>query len=213
MAINRGVLGTQTGSMGGITASNWKGRNVYKQKVPARNSSNSPAQALQRQGFALLAVAAGKLGSAIRIGYKVAAATVTEQNAFTTRNAPKLINIGDSYVLDYSQLEVSTGVVAPMVGGDIAYTTGTGATVLTWDNNSNGADALPSDTLCVMLKSGTEADGPVQFYKTNILRSAGTSGALQFVAGENAGSVFAYAFFKRATSTATSPSVVVGNFQ
>lgn len=207
MAINRGVLGSQTGSMGGITASNWKGRNVYKQKVPATNSSNTPAQAAQRRKFAALAALSGLIGPAIRLGFNSSAASITEQNAFVKANFGAVTDDGTMSTIDYSMLKVSAGIVAPVVGLDFTYTSASGNVQFDWTDNSNGGDALPTD-LAYLLVINT-ATGQVYTDYSGSMRSDAGGGTANIPAGLLPANLRGYVFFKRATNTSTSPSVGV----
>lgn len=205
MAINRGVLGSQTGSMGGITASNWKGRNVYKQKVPSTNSSNSPAQAAQRRKFAALAVLAGQIGPAIRLGYNGAASRVTEQNAFFSANYDTVSDNGTIATINFGLIRTGTGVVGAIEGFEVRVTTASGQIGTNWDNNSNGADALPTDIATVVLQRISTGQF---FVQANVDTRAAQGGAsvAAFGPGVAPADVRGWAFFKRATSTATGPS-------
>lgn len=205
MAINRGVLGTQTGSMGGITASNWKGRNVYKQKVPARNGSNSPAQQLQRRKFAALAVLAGLFGPAIRRGFKVAASDVTEQNVFQKLNFDAVSDNGTTATVDYEMLRLSTGTVGAPAGFDVVVTPITGSINVSWADNSNGADALSSDMAQVVYIQKSTGQTYFNMY-TDTRADGGGAGVIPFGPNISAADIQAYMFFKRATSVSTSPS-------
>ena len=151
MAINRGVLGSQTGSMGGITASNWKGKNVYKQKVPANNSSNSPAQQAQRLRFGLLARLAGLAGAAIRVGFKREAVSVTEQNVFTSKNLGLVSFDGEAATLSLDGLQFSSGTVAivPIDGVNIN-SAGTTVTV-NWNPSANGVEGRSTDKIYIVV--------------------------------------------------------------
>lgn len=206
MAINRGVLGSQTGSMGGITASNWKGRNVYKQKVPATNSSNTPAQQVQRRKFAVLARLSGMYGSAIRIGYKSAAAKVTEQNAFVANNYASVYDDGTKSQVDITAIKMAQGTLLPpenlaAVGNDA-----TRELTFTYRDNSNGYDALPTDRLVVCLFDNDMLNSAV-LQPALGTRSAGTVKVVVPV-GFEPSITQSRAFFMRPGTSSTSPDVL-----
>ena len=205
-AVNRGVLGTQTGSMGGITASNWKGRNVYKQKVPARNSSQTPAQLAQRRKFAALSRLSRLLGPAIRIGYRVAASTVTEQNVFFSANRDAVQDNGIATTVSYNSLEVSQGTVAPVRNLSVVYTAANGGLVWSWVSDPNGVDALLTDQLHIVILNKTTGYTEM-LAVTDTRAETGHSVAIQ--TNMNPADLVAIAFFKRASNTSTSPSVNV----
>ena len=191
--------------MGGITASNWKGRNVYKQKVPATNSSNSPAQAAQRSRFAVLATLARVLGPAIRVGFRDQAAKMTEQNVFTKRNSSVITTGLPPTEIQMQQLQVSAGVVAGVAGLAVAVLAGVAK--FTWEDNSNGVDALPGDAFYVVIVSPNGVFHTAGFSAGAAAREEGqVSVALDAADVEQGGSFYAYAFFKRANSTAASPT-------
>lgn len=203
MAINRGVLGTQTGSMGNITASTWKGRNVFKQKVPANNLSNTPAQSTQRRKFAALAKLAGILGAVVRVGYRALATSVTEFNLFQSNNKLAVTDNGAAAVVDYSMIKVSGGTVEALLDLDATYTQATGAMVVGWNPSANGGTSLAGDKIYVAAYD--EASGLLRTAQGTVARSAGTV-TLNFAAGTVLASAQVYAFAKRAGSTAASPS-------
>lgn len=196
--------------MGGITASNWKGRNVYKQKVPARNLSKTPAQSAQRRKFALLARLAGQLGPAIRLGFASAATSITAQNAFAKANHLHVTDDGTAAHLAYPQLSVSTGTIKE-VSGFVAHYDAVGFSVkFNYTNNSNGTDALPGDTMHGVVIDKVTGDTWSQELDTRA--DAPGTAAITVGSSHAVGNLVAYAFYKRANSQQSSPtaySVVV----
>ena len=75
MSILVSVLGTFTQSMGNLTLSKWKNKNVAKQKPGQRTSPPSPAQVIQQSKFAALSALARQLKAAIKLGLKSMAQT------------------------------------------------------------------------------------------------------------------------------------------
>ena len=208
MALLRSVLGTITQSIGGVTATTWKGKNVLKQKVAATNTSNTPAQQVQRRKFAALATLGGKMGPAIRVGYRLAAATVTEQNAFYTANKEVVSDNGTLATVNYAEIQVSTGIVAPVTGLTVYWDTVNGTAQTEWDDNSNGSDALPTDEGRMVLIDTVKGDVYVGVFSDP--RNNGELGeAWPAKKGVPAANIRAYVYFKRAAGSATSPSVTV----
>lgn len=204
-AVNRGVLGSQTGSMGGITASNWKGRNVYKQKVPSTNTSNSAAQAAQRRKFAALAKLAGLLGPAIRIGFNSSATKITEQNAFVKANFPAVTDNGTIATIDPTKLIFGQGIVGSAPITALVLSASQGNVEFTWPDNSNGTDSLPTDKAYLIVYD--KLRGKAYVNGTDFTRS--TAGGIlddPTLTGAQAANIEGYLFFKRATNTSTSPS-------
>lgn len=205
MAINRGVLGSQTGSMGGITASNWKGKNVYKQKVPATNNSNSPAQLVQRSKFAALATLARLLGPALRIGYKSEAVNMTEQNVFTSKNFDAVSYADGVATVNLNALQISSGTVAPIQVTGVEIDGDTKMITVNWSPAADGVAALPTDKVYVIMAN---EDGRSQGMSLGVApRSAGTVTfkATRFEIGDIEPNGI-YVFAKRANSTACSPT-------
>lgn len=204
MSLLRSVLGTITQSMGGITATTWKGKNVLKQKVAANNTSNTPAQATQRRKFGKLAKLGGGLGPVVRIGLRVAAADVTEQNIFYTLNKDSVTDNGTVASINYSLVKVSTGNVGGVSGLTAAYDAVTGSLVIQVLDNSNGADALPTDLVSYAVidtVTGIVYTSPNHTTREDLLGYAPI-----MPAGRVPASFQVYAFFKRAANTSTSPS-------
>ncbi len=207
MAIRRGVIGTITQSMDGITFSNWKGLNVMKRQVPANNTSNSPAQQEQRRKFAALAVLAGSLGPQLRIGFRMEATDKTEQNVFSSKNKMAVSYNGSDAVVDYAALVISSGAVGGVAGLEVKYNSANGKYTISTDNNTNSGDALADDLLygSVVDKATGRA---FNFYSIKE-RSTTNDIELQGEPGLVAANLQAYAYFKRAKTTATSPSGTV----
>lgn len=208
MAINRGVLGTQTGSMGNITGSIWKGRNVYKQKVPARNASATDAQINQREKFRLLSAYSRLFGPGIRVGFKLAAATITEQNVFMSVNKDQVVGEdGDYTVLDLNLIvsSGSVGTVGPV--SSASYITG-GRLAINWPTEADGVSSLPSDQVNVIIYDPVFKRAYVGINVAT--RSAGSVNLNPTgIAAVNLSSFIYYTFAKRANSTATSASLAV----
>ncbi len=203
MSTIRSVLGRLNKSMGNVTFSTWKGKNIAKQRVPERNTSNSPAQAAQRRKFAALAKLAGQLGPAIRVGFRVAATDKTEQNVFTKVNFDAVTDNGTEAVVDYTLLKVSSGTVAGVAGLNAVLVAVNGIVTVTWADNSDGNTALPTDV--IYLEVINKETGKTWFKLGPANRAAGTAEVLVDV-NQAAANLVAYAFFKRLTSTSTSPS-------
>jgi hypothetical protein len=191
--------------MGGITASNWKGRNVYKQKVPATNASKTPAQQAQRRKFAVIAKLAGNIGPALRIGYNGAASKVTEQNAFITANFSAVSDNGTVATISYPALKMSTGTVGIAEVASAVYNATTGIIVVDLVDNSNGTDALPSDQAKFVIINTVTSQTFIP--SPTVIRSDGANTNLDTAPGMVAANLRVFTFMKRATSTATSPSI------
>lgn len=205
MAINRGVLGSQTGSMGGITASNWKGKNVYKQKVPATNSSATPLQVRRRRMFALLALWSRVLGPGIRVGYKQQAVGVTEQNVFMTRNYSLINYSGTTATLDPARIQISAGTVTPLFQPSKLYDSASGLLSIGWIDNSNGVDALPTDIVCIVVANTTAGTVAVNLNAGARINSQ-ASVQVPLNAQGIGDDLHVYIFMKRANSFDCSPT-------
>lgn len=207
MGIIRGALGKIDQSVGDVTFSQWKGRNVVKQKVPATNTSNSPAQYEQRTRFAAMGRAAQYLAPLFRIGFNNAATSITQYNIFVKRNFQYVtFNDPDAEVL-WDQLVVSSGTVGAPAQVAAAYDNATKKVKVTWEDNSNGADALSSDKAYIGIWDQTT--NTLYTSMGTVTRSSGAAGvSINVKSPFSAPASVVYIFFRRATSTATSPSVV-----
>ena len=206
MARLRSVLGVFAGTMADVTFSSWKGKQVAKQKVPDNNTSNSPAQQVQRSRFRLLGILSRLLAPSLRLGFKTSATETTEQNVFVSRNNAAVTMVAGVATVDLTRLVVASGNVGPVAGLAGVYTPATGRLVITWTNNSNGADALPTDLVTV--SALTANGGAVANLPLTASRSAAAAGTfLQLPMGLVANTIRLYAFAKRAVGPDASPSV------
>jgi hypothetical protein len=207
MATTRSALGTFNGSIGDVTFSKWKHQNVVKQKVPARNTSKSPAQEAQRRRFALLAGIGGLLGPALRIGFRTAATKSTEQNVFQSLNSETVTDNGTVATIDMPMVRISSGTVGAVSGLTARYDGGTGELTIDYSDNSNGADALPSDIAVMAAYDSATKQAGVTFAADT--RTNAKAAVVQMAAGLKAADISVFCFFKRASSTSASPSAYV----
>lgn len=200
MATLESPMGRYNQSIGGVTYSNWKGVQVAKQKVPSRNSSNSPAQQLQRARFAYLATYARLFGPAIRVGFREAAQKRTEQNVFTAYNSQFVQMVNGMPQITFANLRISQGTLPGVAGLSATVNNAQTGLVVTWDNNSDGAFALATDKIYI---AATATDGGITVLSLGtVARSATTvtvSGDFSQIPGGT--DIAVYAFFKSATST------------
>lgn len=206
MGIIRGVLGKIDQSVGDVTFTQWKGRNVVKQKVPARNTSNSPAQAAQRLKFGELGKLARALAPGFRVGFRNAATTTTEYNVFVKRNSDAVVFTDPGVSVNFEEIEVSAGTVTPLTGVVMTGNPTDRTIKIVWANNSDGNDAQPTDLVYII---ALQADS----YRTATslgmsIRSAGAAGIVLQTPDGDGGAWYVYAFTRRAMSTATSNSIV-----
>ena len=206
MATLESPLGRINQSFGGMTATKWKNKTVLKQKVPSTNTSKSPAQTLQRRKFAFLAALGGKYGPGVRVGFRTVATDDTEQNQFTSRNFDLVTDNGTVSTIDYLLVSISTGIVGPLSGLVGDYNGITGNIDVQWDDNSNGTDALPTDLIQVLVYDKVTKTA---YWTPGLSNRAGSPITPTMPAGLTVANLVVYAFFKRASSTATSPSSVV----
>lgn len=208
MATYRGIIGTFSQSAGDLTFTTWKGVKVAKQKVPARNSSNTPAQQAQRLRFSVLAQLAGQFGTMVRTGYKTSAVKKTEQNVFTSVNyGATSYDPNNGVTVDYSMLEVSAGTVEKPFNLTAEKIAGSPIVNVQWTPTVNGGSALGDDLLYVALLN-TSTDR-VDYISTGTKKRSDGQLMIDVDATFVANRYRAYAFFKRANSTGASGTVSV----
>lgn len=205
MATVRSVIGSFTGSMGGVTFSKWKDKDVAKQKVPANNTSNTPAQSAQRSKFAVLAQLGGQLGDAVRVGFNMLATSSTEQNVFQSRNKAAVSYIGGVATITYPSIQVSAGNVPTVVISTASYSAATGEMAVEWTDNSDGNQAREGDQLYVALYD--KVQNKAYIYPAVATRADGQA-IVTIGPGHVGANMIAYFFLKREDSMNTSNTIV-----
>lgn len=200
----RSAIGTITGSVGDLTFTTWKGKKVVKQKVARNNTSASPAQVAQRTRFAAIAALTGALAPVIRVGFNDEAAQETAQNVFQRRNADRLTELNGVFTPSYSELEISSGPVAPIAGLELGSAGAGGNYAVTWSNNSNGSSALPTDRIFLAVFSRNS--GTARAVDTGRTRADLNMVGAVLASEIAAGGVIVIGFAKRADSTQCSPT-------
>jgi hypothetical protein len=198
MAVLTSVLGKFNQTMGDVTFSNWKGRNVAKQRVPRTNTSQSVGQLIQRQKIKGLGYISKLLAPIIRVGFSDAATTTTQFNVFVKTNYPIVDASTDEYSVDWEMVKVSSGPVVGVEG--LVVTRNLNTISLKWADNSNGVDALETDVLYFGVLSEDRSNASVRVYAAK--RNEGATGYDMPVKNGAAyvnGPV--YAFFKRDKNT------------
>lgn len=204
MATLRSVLGKFNGTMADVTFSNWKGQNVAKQKVPDTNGSQSPAQIAQRTKFAALSAISGAGGVGLRVGFKMSAVDKTEQNIFMSRNTPNVsLDAAGLPVVLWPKLTFSEGQVGVVAPYGPAYDAQAGYIAFEYADNSNGADALPTDLVCIVAVNKKTLAGGAAITKYT-RADGGAEIRMPFLKGAVLADFAVYVFMKRATTTAAS---------
>lgn len=80
------IIGKASGSVGGVTFTTWKGKNVLKSKPTSVANPNTPGQKTQRSKLTLIVLIYRLIAGVIAIGYENLAIGKSVYNAFVSQN-------------------------------------------------------------------------------------------------------------------------------
>jgi Family of unknown function (DUF6266) len=148
--IEKGFLGGFKGILGSAVGSKWKKKSVIKSRPPQkRTGPTSEAQLQQQAKFALIVAFLKPLRGLLSVTYKKAAAgDMSGLNKAFSANKAAITGVYPAFVIDYAEVVLSSGSILNV---DVVNATSTvaGKLVFTWTDNSDGVDALSSDTAYV----------------------------------------------------------------
>src|SRR5436190_20592932 len=102
--IDRGILGSISGTVGTVVGSNWKGKQVVRAKAVRRNKTLSQAQIEQHAKFAVAGRFIKKLRKFLEISYKPKADGMTGQNvAMKELLRSAMTGVYPNFTIDYSK--------------------------------------------------------------------------------------------------------------
>ena len=140
-------IGRTRGRVGGVVFSQWKDKNIIKQKPESVANPRSAQQQANRARFTALIALAKLLRPIIMLGFKEYSTTVTWMNRFMSTNsysgALTFNTATNNWDTEYSKLVISEGSLYPTV---ISAVSTTADVTVSWDSgttaNQNGNDKL-----------------------------------------------------------------------
>lgn len=201
MAItNNPIIGRAAGKVGGLVFTQWKGRNVIKEKPTIVANPRTEQQQAQRARFVALLALGRMLAFILRLGFKEYAGQVTWLNKFMSTNSfsGAFAYLSGVWQLVPANLVISEGSLYPtnflideVDGNDVTVTFST----------SSAANQAPTDLFQLVGMKGTETAGALP-----VERSTGTM-TLTFSSLVNGDVIHLYGFFMRADGTIVSNSI------
>lgn len=204
MGIVNSEFGPIKQSVGGLTFSNWKGRNVVKRKPASYNDAKTPTQLANRRKLKVLVAFGRLLLAVIRVGFKSVSQVITQWNNFVKNNIQAVTDDGTTSTITYASVILSLGNLLGLVNAAGAAGSLAGDVDLTWDANSNGTTGLDGDVLQVAWYSPTT--GNSGFTAPGETRVDGAS-PYNVGAAETGNTIEFYLFFKEAAGNNVCDSV------
>jgi hypothetical protein len=149
--IAQGILGGFSGKVGTVVGGRWKNIDYIRAKPISVANPRTPGQVNQRNRFAItLEYLQPNLGF-IQKGYKAYAVGKTEFNAamsYVLNNA--IAGTAPNFSVDYSLALLSRGSLPGVLNGATDLATA-GQVTFSWDDNSTGINANPTDQAMVLV--------------------------------------------------------------
>lgn len=99
-----GLFGKNSGRVGGVVYSNYRGQQVVRSYQPQVKNPNTKRQIAQRTRFKLVSQSAVPLAKEINLGYKPNENTLTPRNGWVGKMLKKTINDGNTALLPLEEL-------------------------------------------------------------------------------------------------------------
>lgn len=200
--VNNPIIGRASGKVGGVVFSQWKGRNILKQKPTVVAYPRTSQQQANSARFVTLLALGRVLAPAARIGFKEYAGQMSWLNRFMSTNSKNdsLVWNTSTWQLAPPNLVISEGSLypTPLVFNEIDGNN----VVIDFDpvpaHNQTAADTL----YLVGMKEGETV------FSTSVLRSEGTV-TVSFTSLVNGDEVAIYGFFLRSDGSIVSNSYSV----
>lgn len=194
--ITGGILGGFRKKIGNVVGFNWKGIDVMRLKVTPANPQ-STAQTTQRNLMAQTVYILKQILSTVVQPYWDPFAVKKSGFNAATSSLVKLLTSGTNAL--NANCKVAEGSLVGVDNMGFTYTTGTGVSDFTWDDNSGVGNALATDdyTMVVFNIDGTLL-GVVESTVSGNTRTDGTD-SMTVASGETATDVIGFLFFHRGT--------------
>lgn len=197
--IKSGIFGGVSGKVGNLTGSSWKGIPVIKSRPQSVAYPATTGQVQQTTKMAaVVSFSKQILSSWIKPLWDRAAVQMSGYNAFVRAN---IAEFADGVIDDYSNLIMSQGTMASTPFQIEPPKTGDSGVIVVWDPLAVSGLQLASDSafVCVINKMTGEVA-----VSSDVLRSAGVSGATLLSNLALSDVVHVYLTFKRANGTVIS---------
>lgn len=168
--IKQGILGGVSGRVGNVVGGSWNGVSYLRSLPAVVRQTNSVAQTMQRERFALMGSFLRPLSGLLKIGFRAEANGITAFNAAFALNFRNALTETDGIAgIDFSKALLSKGNLPGAVGVAVS-SPDAGQLVLEWQNNSGSGGAAATDYMFYAL---VEPESLEAVYVLN----AGTRGA------------------------------------
>jgi len=143
--INKGILGGFSGTVGTVVGGNWRGIDYMRSLSPARNSSNSPAQAEQRARFSVVGKFLQSMKDLLMVGFRDSAVKMTGANSAMANTLKSAITgVFPDFTILYSNVQISRGSLVN-ASAPVAAAAAPGTIGFSWTDNSGIGKAKAAD--------------------------------------------------------------------
>lgn len=120
-----GLFGKNSGRVGGVVYSNYRGQQIVRSYQPQVKNPNSKLQISQRSKFKLVSQSAVPLAKEIKLGYKPNSSLLTPRNGWMRQMIKKTISDGNKAVLPLEELVLTNSSAEAISSvGTIRYANG-----------------------------------------------------------------------------------------
>jgi hypothetical protein len=209
MAISQNTLiGSTKQSVGGVTFTKWKGRNVIKAKAVSVANPRTPAQTANRNRFSGTSKFYSNFKSTLSLAFLRMMGNVTDGNKFASMNrmcfSTDVIGIDPAEIGNLRLAEGSLGSFSDMAASELS----AGRVMIGGSYVSNPSKSMPTDMFRFVVFN--ETGDSMMFY--DALATEGAVSA-RFAANFSAGdTVHSWVFSYSATGRLLSDSVYCGSF-
>lgn len=169
--INQGILGGISGKVGNVIGGSWKGISYLRVKPSSVANPKTEKQLTQRMRFSLTIGLLKPMTEFLRVGFKLQPNRMSPFNAAMSYNVNSaLTGVYPDFLIDYSLVLVSKGSLTGVHSGYAASSTPS-QIMVSWVDNSNQGNALPSDKSLIMLLNPSR--GEAIYTTSGPLRSLG----------------------------------------
>jgi hypothetical protein len=138
------LIGSASGSVGGVTFSKWKGINVIKSKPTVVGNPQSDAQMAQRAGFSFMVAAYRLMVAILVLGFKELAIKKSAFNAFVSVNLKNAFDFTTAPLATFlpANLLISKGTITDTAITSVVASDGAGTIVFNYPDTN----ALPGQS-------------------------------------------------------------------
>jgi hypothetical protein len=153
--ITQGITGAFSGKVGPVIGSSWKGRGYMRARPAKVANPKTAGQEGHRAKFAAIVRFMKGVNDFLRIGFYSQAESISTFNVAVSYNyRHALTGTYPDFAIDYSRVQLSSGVLSGALNPEVSYTPA-GQLTFTWENNSNGTNALSTDRVLLAVYNPT----------------------------------------------------------